>query len=65
VQRGDNGEDNAKRDDVSGRKSRAFRMMEERLERRRRSASLGRLISYIIALILVILLILLFRSRGM
>lgn len=58
-------EDNAERDDLSEDKSPAFEMMEQRLEKMRHRASMGKLIFYIIALILVIFLILWFRSKGM
>jgi hypothetical protein len=57
--------DNAERDDLSEVKSPAFEMMEQRLEKMRRRASMSKLIFYIIALILVIFLILWFRSKGM
>ena len=65
MQREKTSEDNAERDDLSEDRSPAFEMMEQRLEKMRRRASMGKLIFYIIALILVIFLILWFRSKGM
>jgi cell division septal protein FtsQ len=58
-------EDSAERDELSDRKSSAFRSLEERQEKRRRRASRGRLIFYIISLIAVILLMLWLRRSGM
>ena len=57
--------DDVEQDDPSDSKSRAFKTIEERLEKRRRRASLGKLISYIIALIGVILLMLWIKRAGM
>jgi hypothetical protein len=45
-------------------KSRAFETMEERLARRRKKASVGKLIMYIITLIFVIILILWLKNFG-
>lgn|GEM_PF-2689927 len=53
------------RDDLSGKKSRASRILEQRLGKRRRRASLGKLISYIIVLIVVILLMLWLKRARM
>jgi predicted nucleic acid-binding Zn ribbon protein len=57
-------EDNVGENGTPGEKSRAFKMIEERLEKRRRRASVGRLVFYVILLILVIILMLWFRSRS-
>lgn len=51
-------------DEPSKSRSRASRIMQERLEKRRRRASRGKLISYIITLIAVILLMWWLRQRG-
>ena len=58
-------EDKTKQEDLSDNKSPAFRAIEQRIEKRHRRASLGKLISYIIALILVIILMLWLRRSGM
>jgi predicted nucleic acid-binding Zn ribbon protein len=58
-------EDNIEENGAPGEKTRAFKAIEERLEKRRRRASVGRLIFYVILLALVIILMLWFRSRGM
>ena len=58
-------EGNTEQNDSSGFKSRAFKLMEERQERRRRRASLGRLIFYIVMLIGLIFLMFWFRGRGL
>ena len=57
--------DDVEQGDPSDNKSRAFKTIEERLGKRRRRASLGKLISYIIALIGVILLMLWIKRAGM
>ena len=62
---GEDNEDNMERDEPSDSRSRAFRMIEERMQKRRQRASLGRLISYIIALIFVIFLMLWLRRAAM
>jgi predicted nucleic acid-binding Zn ribbon protein len=58
-------EDNLGKNGTPGEKSRSFKAIEERMEKRRRRASVGRLIFYVILLALVIILMLWFRSRGM
>ena len=58
-------EDNIEENGTPGEKTRAFKAIEERLEKRRRRASVGRLIFYVVLLALVIILMLWFRSRGM
>ena len=51
-------------DELSDSKSRVFKIMEQRLEKKRRRASRGKLISYIILLILVIILMILLKRYG-
>ncbi|MBD3182074.1 hypothetical protein GF312_07270 [Candidatus Poribacteria bacterium] len=46
-------------------KSRAFKILEQRMEKHRRKASTTKLITYIVALIMVIILMLWLRSKGM
>ena len=58
-------EKNVENDEQLKSGSRAARILQERAEKRRRKASLGKLISYIIALILVILLMWWLRRSGM
>lgn len=64
MQQEDSGKGSSERDNLSEGKSRAFGIIEQRVEKRRRRASLGKLISYIIALILVILIMLWLRRMG-
>ena len=65
MQQSDIGSDKAGQESAPEDKSRAFRAIEDRQEKRRRRASLGKLVSYIIALILVIILMLWLRRAGM
>ena len=57
-------EDSQERTEVSNGSTRAAKILEERMHKRRRRASTARLISYIIALIGVLLLIFWLR-RGL
>lgn len=65
MQREETGKDSTERDKLPDSRSRAAKIMEDRMQKRRRRASLGRLISYIIALIVIILLMLWLRRAGM
>lgn len=64
MQRENIDESKMEHDEPSKSRSRASRIMQERLEKRRRRASRGKLISYIITLIAVILLMWWLRQRG-
>ena len=64
MQRENIGESKMENDEPSKNGSRASRIIQERLEKRRRKASLGKLISYIITLIVVILLMWWLRQRA-
>ena len=61
----DIGNDKVEQESVPVDESPAFSAIRDRQERRRRRASLGKLVSYIIALILVIILMLWLRRAGM
>jgi hypothetical protein len=65
VQRENIDEDEIDRDDGSEKKSGAFKTIEERMAKRRRRASMSKLVFYVIALIMVILLMLWLRGKGM
>lgn len=58
-------EDNIEKESKPASKSRAFQQIEERLEKRRRRASISRLIFYIIALIAIIFLMIWLKRAGM
>ena len=54
-----------KQEQTSPEGSEVFSQMQERVARGRRKASIGRLVAYILALIVVILLMVFLKSRGM
>ena len=58
-------EKNVENDEQPKSGSRAARILQERAEKRRRKASIGKLISYIIALIFVLILMWWLRRSGM
>ena len=65
MQREGNSKDSVDQNSTTDRKSRAARIVEERMEKRRRKASLWKLISYIVALIAVRILMLWLRRAGL
>ena len=65
MQREKNGEDNVEQDNQPESRSRAAKIIEERMAKRRSKASVGRLIAYIIALIVVLTLMILLRRAGL
>jgi predicted nucleic acid-binding Zn ribbon protein len=57
--------DNEERDEVVENKSRAFETIEKRMAKRRQRGSIGKLIFYVIALIIVIILMFWLRRSGL
>ena len=64
MQRENIDESKMEHDEPTKSRSRASRIIQDRLEKRRRRASRGKLISYIITLIVVILLMWWLRQRA-
>ena len=55
---------NGEQTQISDTPSRAERILQERMEKRHRKASLGKILSYIISLIIVLLIIYMLKRGG-